>query len=955
MSTTIIKCDECFAQLRIPTDKYIKFACPECGKEYEFINGRTPVQIQKSKKKRKIFLYVLLTLAVVVAGLIVFKQITKPAIITETQAYAQKDSIWNDFREKYPYQFQMVGLEEYDDKSKLLIIAEPPTQTTVDMLNEFLKDYNYDLSIKTDSFGYDGWIKDIIICVNGLSDRKFKNFMSKLQTRLFYTDYKAYTIDLPIQAKSKSFLPYDLNYQISAAELQKWFIEDGEKLKKLNSQNLSYSNSKTLSDFFNPIDINGHFVSPDGIYYSERPGFVVWILPKNTSISDKKEEARQFSLDADLILGAISNKDYVAIIGREREISVLELPPLRIETIMMLATTENEHLAQSYERNHILAGKQKGGKDWAPILLSDELWNTEYGNLLNITDQILKSWSENGMVEYTGFEKYEKPFEWAFIKSALLDLNVNELTYNWNTLGTGYYVENEKYQIYAINRTGSLPVSYIPEDTEVQSTNKVYQAEEKAYDYFSNLNNPDLIRVVQYASLYQIFKNFNIIASETLNENNINSHVLEREAYNIYKIITKDSVSVENRFFTYYNYSLNKDQLDYIITNPTEKYKKELEDKMNNEILSQEKAQQMYDEYMEDFWSRKYPEYIKESQKIKSKLDFFRYFGEELINTDSIKTCYVNDNLGISATWIKCPTIVQSWNLLDSISWTGGHNLDAKITPFRVDRTLKAGEFKVVKDANGLKTVYIAESDLGKITPEVLRNIERTSISGVNKFSKNVSEIRPRTSVIPDNARPNNIRGFNSDSHLKIEKLENGFKIGNNTFKDNADVNNYVLDLIENKKSGTIIIEDYSANSIRTSIKNAEGKLIAEGLLKGSKNTSFGEAFRSVDFSKSQVEQVGNNVKIFIPDYRATSGKSGVKLSFSQRFKESILKIIDRLKNIGKRDPLQEFRKGLKEYGIPENEIKREFYQEIKEGKHANNTIKQHNYDIGINNKTNIA
>ena len=43
----------------------------------------------------------------------------------------------------------------------------------------------------------------------------------------------------------------------------------------------------------------------------------------------------------------------------------------------------------------------------------------------------------------------------------------------------------------------------------------VYDAEELAYDFFSQLNNPELVRVVQYAAFYQILTYFKIVPSPT--------------------------------------------------------------------------------------------------------------------------------------------------------------------------------------------------------------------------------------------------------------------------------------------------------------------------------------------------------------------------------------------------------------------------------------------------------
>ena len=44
----------------------------------------------------------------------------------------------------------------------------------------------------------------------------------------------------------------------------------------------------------------------------------------------------------------------------------------------------------------------------------------------------------------------------------------------------------------------------------VADTSSIYLAEEKGYDFFSMLNNPELVRVVQYAAFYQICHNYQI-------------------------------------------------------------------------------------------------------------------------------------------------------------------------------------------------------------------------------------------------------------------------------------------------------------------------------------------------------------------------------------------------------------------------------------------------------------
>src|SRR5262249_17486653 len=149
-------------------------------------------------------------------------------------------------------------------------------------------------------------------------------------------------------------------------------------------------------------------------------------------------ELRQFALDSDLILGAVKKGDCVLAVARERSVPIDVLPPLRTETILQLAKANTDELAQSYERNNVLAGKLPPsagpdmGKDWAPIYLSGELIDTEYGSLLNLTDQLLKSWSMAGHVSYDHFS-YPAPTEFPLGVALTEFAHTMEVTFNWNT------------------------------------------------------------------------------------------------------------------------------------------------------------------------------------------------------------------------------------------------------------------------------------------------------------------------------------------------------------------------------------------------------------------------------------------------------------------------------------------------------------------------------------------
>src|SRR6185436_7894968 len=111
---------------------------------------------------------------------------------------------------------------------------------------------------------------------------------------------------------------------------------------------------------------------------------------------------------------------------------------------------------------------------------------------------------------------YPAPAKYPFRKPVFVELGIGSsrgsLTYNWNTKGVGFTVNVGPVTFLALNRTGALPVSYIP-DGMARADNNVVVAEDTGYNYFSRLGDPNLARVVQYAALYQIFSAFDVAHS----------------------------------------------------------------------------------------------------------------------------------------------------------------------------------------------------------------------------------------------------------------------------------------------------------------------------------------------------------------------------------------------------------------------------------------------------------
>ena len=867
-----------------------------------------------------------------VAGGIAIRILTAPTPIEKSMAYADRDSLWASFRSGNPYNTQIVGLKAYEDGSYNLVISEPDEHVTPHSLNSLVSRYNADLEVYQLPLGYDGWLKDVVISMDDLKPSRVDRLRSDLFNHLYGTDYKAFFYDMDDPPHHVAYAFENLNYQISSEELKAWLIDSGEVFKGLDGTGSSTMDG-LVSDF------------RPGVYYSGTPGFVVWMMdPGRLNKTAFRKDARIFSLDADLILGAFRKDGKVAIVGRERCSPLDELPPMRLSTVMMLASTTEKELSQSYERNNFFAGKLPGGKDYAPILLSNELWHTEYGSILNITDQMLKSWSENGQIHYELFT-YPSPIEWAFEVGAIKDLQANELTYNWNTDGAGYIIEASEdcpYDIFAVNRTGSLPVSYIPGDTdEIKADDKVYLAEEAAYDFFSNLSAPELVKVNQYAILYQIFTNFEIsIPSDGEEYSPVTTGNLDAKMADILKgILDFRADSTEMAAFRDYQQK-NIDELHSLLDAPNVDddtkaiivwnilFSDVEEDAlaMRDSVNAVRSAIRLFNQkgLSEREFLRKVGHYcINPREVVYSKIGWLIYYWNDLdqlrrdnnlptseystlpltgvklknekyvsdtalrremmdkSDADELamfyafqlrdrertirqfneamgicllpdaKRIYLAENEMVSNQWIKCPTIVQSWSERDSVVSTGGHNLNPKVTPIKVDPKLKKGMGRV-ELVDGKKTIVVSAADRGSISPSFLRQVERTGMSGEVKFAK-ARSLRPRETVFPK-AGERTSRGFSKTDHIRIRADEVGFKIGDKRVATMDELFDELHVQLMSEGGGgerTLVFENVNERTVRV-ISDGVGKssLLDKGSVAGVKRGSFQIGKVQYDYSR---------------------------------------------------------------------------------------------------------
>lgn len=410
--------------------------------------------------------------------------------LENTLAYQKADSVYNLFRKKFRMHYQTLGTATFSDSSRIILISEPAPFFEPDTLERILSKYTHKTDKKFFKIGYDGRITDLMVVLGNATSENMDSLISRISRHQYLTDYKPNAINLLSDKKRKYFSPESLDYQISLADFDQWFFNDSELFIDTKDT------SKTLT-------VNQMFQQKRrGVFFSKAPGLVAWSIRRNSDLIKQVGDIRRFALDADLILGALRDSTTLVIIGREREAALEILPPLRVETVLLIASISSKELSQSLDINDCMAGKMPNGRDWCPTYLSKELENTELGHLLTITDILLKDWSESGTIQEASYN-YPSPGYWPFEQPLFKKLGLEQLVYNWNTANTMYAIDQPAHTIYTLNRTGALPVSYFNSQERSESVGHRYELQ--AGNYFANCGNTDIARVVQYTALYQLF------------------------------------------------------------------------------------------------------------------------------------------------------------------------------------------------------------------------------------------------------------------------------------------------------------------------------------------------------------------------------------------------------------------------------------------------------------------
>lgn len=681
------------------------------------------------------------------------------------------DSAWQRVRQTFPIHDQgLAHCENLQTGRTILVWTEPPPHIPADRADSVVRALLTIPSEKIEAIqrrrstlGFDGWVEDLIISIDtreAITKTQLQESLALLATATFGSTYKAEIRNIDNLTRPSGQAPPPL--EVSKEELASWLL--GPAAQKLTSLT---GTPATLKELATKNEI--------GTFYSDRPGLVVALMPRSTSdlLNNYIPDLRKFFVDTDAFIGAIKLSDRrVALIGRERTTSRVDMPPLRLETVFLLASERSFQLSQSYERRRPFAGKLLAhagdllGWDWAPILLSDSIIDTEFGSLLNFTDNMLKSWSESGHISYRGFPHPLPPYYPFGFSGALRSLKTTRLTYNWNTAGVGLVSSIDGLDVFVPRNTGSLPVSYFPEgsiDNNESAKATLSKAEDDAYSYFSSLRNPLLERALQYACLFQVFRAFDMRANRphdyapaSATMTNV-EEILSRNVKEALGALQNDTGPSTKDLW------LNDEFLDRGTAAVRDLLNKLPPPDVQQELAKLRSRFKTTSVLLEQFGGPNWKEQVANATargedtapELKSLLDPLVHTGIRIVRSpETVRRQVVKALEHNPAGWIKTPSIVLSKSGEDLRELVGGHNIGGRATRVVVDPTLRKGQVKSGGSYAEGRTIRIspadkdAESDIVRLFDREVGLIDENQAKGIQAAERHLATSRVATRPI---------------------------------------------------------------------------------------------------------------------------------------------------------------------------------------------------------------
>jgi hypothetical protein len=809
-----------------------------------------------------------------------FARPAQPAVAACSEAdHSAAVAVWTKLRKTdYPYHLQTVALSPpFASGCRALIIAEPPPSVSLSALREVAPRSMASAETRQHEVGYDGWTRDVVVTLPPVQDAELGELIADLHAAMFETTYRMEPLDTskPVPVYDPATTPLDIG--IGPGELHRWLLEQPAQFTPLGGGDAASLKDLLASD------------EPD-VYVDDADGLVVWLVPRRADIAEMAGLFRQFTIESDLIVGAMASPGAVAIIARQRAVDPRILQPLRFETASLLAAVHDKaSLHQSYDRTNPLAGRIDDTRDWAPIFLSPELLDTEYGSVLDIADQFLKSWSNNGKTQYINFA-YPAPRRWAFSAPVFVVAKAETFRYNWNTANVGAVVNVDDIDVFWLRRTGALNVSYFPNEDELAEhkppkAGAVKDLEETAYQFFVKTQTPILARVVQYNALYQIFARFGLASSmkvPTATREAAAQTLVKAAGDALREIRTADDAAIDRHLATFlkqqdrYVQKMIDDQLREVkaryspgmvamldFSGSAAQARSSMEAKARARAVADVRRLALALAPLDSDALDQLAHIVGDSRGVTQvRSDLFevyksvRAFGHlfPLFAKPEVYKRYAERAGGASQAWIHTPSVVISWNEAPIESGIGGHDLTAKVTALKFhpeETEIAAGQIarRVPVDAVGSRE--LPRLELGPSGPQLAR-------APVNREARSALGNAPQRGFWRSPAsRPPPIRGEAHDA--SVTKLSDGYRVVDASGAVHEVTTMYeVVELLRNGRKAkggevTVRFEGLGPDEIRRVQHSAEirGQAEVAGVVKPMPEF----ATRSVDLNKAVLRE----------------------------------------------------------------------------------------------------
>ena len=83
--------------------------------------------------------------------------------IDSTEAARGADSVYTDFRWKFRFHYQGIGMASFSDSSRMMMLSDLPPHIETDSVAAIFSEFTHKTELRRHPIGYDGYTTDLII------------------------------------------------------------------------------------------------------------------------------------------------------------------------------------------------------------------------------------------------------------------------------------------------------------------------------------------------------------------------------------------------------------------------------------------------------------------------------------------------------------------------------------------------------------------------------------------------------------------------------------------------------------------------------------------------------------------------------------------------------------------------------------------------------------------------